>query len=430
MVILAQLHFTVLGDIISPKVVWVSPPAILQEIWETRVFEEIMEITFPIPSAPSVPAIWNPNCEIHPQPALCQKYFGSIFDLNQATRNQIALMMKIFSPSAIVSSEHNSNQLKADQVQHLIGPNVNRQWLEKWQGALGGGVLPKKARSKRSTGNTTKSSLPNIQNLALPLSPFKPLLMMPGLKNLYLEGGKQILKILSQKTWSLPKTFLSFMDAPEKAPELVALEQASKKSLEQTVVHPTSPEFVKFFDDKSALNFSPAYMFHILQKQSAELLSASTSGNIYSHVHLSCLMGKIPIQLVPPQVLEYRMEKLEKTLAQSNSTYQLVITAKEHLFLYDLKVAECKVSKAGGFIGVQIHLKTKGSDYKLYSFKSYAFAINDNSCEIGVPSTYVVMDQPSNSVFTVSTLDAQTCSPKTSTLCKLPSVSAFFKICY
>jgi hypothetical protein len=124
------------------------------------------------------------------------------------------------------------------------------------------------------------------------------------------------------------------MDAPQKAPELVALEQASKKSLEQTVAHKTSPEFVKFFDDsKSALNFSPAYMFHILQKQSAELLSASTSGNIYSHVHLSCLMGKIPIQLVPPQVLEYRMEKLEKNLAQSNSTYQLVITAKEHLFL-------------------------------------------------------------------------------------------------
>lgn len=400
---------------------WISPPCIIEEIHGIRVYEEEMPIFFPIADIADPPKFPETPCgaKLGLNDTFWCRNLQGISKINKGTYEQLSTMNKMFTLKG-VNFEAIKSQDKTDFLTHDSPPLFDIEAVQDFHNSWYAALEDRKYSNETLTRNPR--SLPLVAAAKIIGNNFPTLFV----------GLRKILPGLNSMFKHLPPILMPFLNPPNGKSVFSIIRKSSAKITEENVknYHDYSG---KFYSDDFQTRL-PTYLAansDVIHMQSS-LINFNTIMVTSQAITLqSCRNGQIPPLVVPPSLLSGRLLEQDAILkANKSSDLQFVISPSEFMLFYSIKnAAECVFDDDGGVVAVKTYLKRRSANYKIYQFKSYAFQFEDSTCELAIPSAYIIMETKSRALYTVSDVDQDTCSPRTNPLCRLPQVFIPYGIC-
>lgn len=359
-----------------------------------------------------------------------------ISDINVQTFNQLQILQRLFTANGIGTED-----IKPKNISHNItttsanAEDTEKLWMDGWREALEDRKVGKKRLTRSTSTQTFGYEMSKMYVNMTPLKKsyhtkdkrFAPGLLVPmatvgrtlfssGLKELFISSGS-ILPLLKMTVQHMPTFFKPFMDIPKFISEFVANRKRAGKETES--LH---EKFDSTYDlaRNSASAGSYEDLRHIVKsmqesnwrlfQQSSKLSSMTIMTLGQALTFSSCRDGKIPMLVIPPNLLYKKLKLYQKHLDDEylkNETInrdaeELVIQPNEYMTMFNLNnVADCRLDDFGCVVAVKVFLKSKSANYKIYNFKSYAFQFNNLTCEVHIPSAIIIQETTSGAQHTI-----------------------------
>jgi hypothetical protein len=250
--------------------------------------------------------------------------------------------------------------------------------------------------------------------------PYVAPMIWDAVKGMFVSDGT-ILESLAAIRSAIPKEFKGFTDIPVIVSEVIALLRRKMGNTDQYEKDFSAIELGVMDAIKRSHNASlmESVMISQVLMEEAVLSQYTLWFTLHYSTLQDCRENRVPLSIAPPKVLEARIKQVEATL---DPGLELVYGSNDIGMYYTSHSARCKFDSDGGVLGVRVLIRPSKSNFALFELKTFAFAWNNYTCDIGIPTGLVVQDITSGSVYPVTQLDEEDCQLESSTTCKLPEV--------
>jgi hypothetical protein len=141
---------------------------------------------------------------------------------------------------------------------------------------------------------------------------------------------------------------------------------------------------------------------------------------VHAQAFSTCRSNEIPIAYVTPRMLR---DRLKFVVSKGLGDMRLAIPPEDVMKYYKLKEADCVYTDDGGIIMVNIQLIQEKAKMEMYKVSSVLFKWEDEVCDVGIDEMFVLRDVTTMSVYPITDVGEETCSPFKTGKCQVPMVS-------